>query len=151
MYVYIYIYRVAVNVRKLSVELLFCSDSCAVVSFDWEDSSSRLSTQLATADASSSWCCTSEWHTLPTEGAADVVFCGKVTGFSMFTRWSQNVWRCKHSVFASRSPRVILFWVVSICVFVCLDICRHDNWTVGDIITKFSVHHPVVKMAVKFH
>ena len=45
----------------------------------------------------------------------------------------------------------VLFSVVSVCVFVCLLVCQHDNsWTVRDITTKFSGHHPMVESADKF-
>ena len=40
---------------------------------------------------------------------------------------------------------------VCVCVCVCLSVCQHGNsWTVRDIITKFSRHHPVVERADKF-
>jgi len=58
-------------------------------------------------------------------------------------------------VFTTRTARVLLFPVVSVCLFVCLfvclSVCQHDNSsTVRDIITKFSGHHAVVERADKF-
>jgi len=45
--------------------------------------------------------------------------------------------------------RVILFSAVSVCGG--LSVCQHDNsWTVRDIITTFSGHHPMVRREVKF-
>jgi len=39
---------------------------------------------------------------------------------------------------------------VSVCLSVCLSVCQHDNsWTVRDIITKFSRHHPMVKIQME--
>jgi len=39
----------------------------------------------------------------------------------------------------------------SVCLVVCLSVYQHDNsWTVRDIITKFSGHHPMVGRADKF-
>ena len=37
------------------------------------------------------------------------------------------------------------------CLFVCVDVCQLDNsWTVRKIITKFSVHQPVVRREARF-
>jgi len=47
-----------------------------------------------------------------------------------------------------RAARVVLF---SVCLSVCLSVCQHDNsWTVKDITTTFSGHHPMVERAYKF-
>jgi len=38
-----------------------------------------------------------------------------------------------------------------LCLSACLFVCQHNNfWTVRDIITQFSEHHPVDKRADKF-
>ena len=52
----------------------------------------------------------------------------------------------------TRPARLLLFLAVSVCVFVCLSVCQHDNsWTVRDIIMKCSGHvHPMVVRADKF-
>ena len=48
-------------------------------------------------------------------------------------------------LFAMRAATVVLFSVVSVRLSVCLSVCQHDNsWTVSDIITTFSGHHPMV-------
>jgi len=45
---------------------------------------------------------------------------------------------------------VALLSVVSECLSVCVSGCQHDNsWTIRDIITKFSGHHPMVERADK--
>ena len=54
-------------------------------------------------------------------------------------------------IIITRAARMVLFFlVVSICVWLCF-VCQHDNsWTVRDIITKFSGHHPMVERADMF-
>ena len=88
---------VTVDMAKLHLDFLLCLDSCTVVCLNWEDSSSWLSTQLAAADSSTSWSYTNDWPTVPAEGATDIVFCSKVTGFSAFTSWSHGFWGCKNA------------------------------------------------------
>jgi len=69
---------------------------------------------------------------------------------SMQTSWTVRGWKNFHS-------RVIIttrqcgWYCYRWWSFVPLSVCQHDNfWTVSDIITKFSGHHPVVEKADKF-
>jgi len=52
-------------------------------------------------------------------------------------------------LYRPRSEGGIIF--SSACLCVCLSVCQRDNsWSVRDIITKFSRHHPMVERADKF-
>ena len=54
-------------------------------------------------------------------------------------------------VITARTAKVILFSVVSVCMFVCFVVCLYNNCrTVRGVITKFSRRHPRVEMANKF-
>jgi len=54
------------------------------------------------------------------------------------------------SIFTIRTTRVVLFSVVSVCLFVCLSVCLSVNTISPEsleiFITKFSGNHPVVEM-----